>query len=150
MELTNQARESKSQSKELQTAFRAASKPTHTNEYMREYMRLRYHRVRSAALILLGSKCVRCDSRDSLQFDHVDPSTKKFTLGRNMGSVSTPKLVAELAKCQLLCEPCHRLKSISDLGKTPARGTHGTLSAYRYCRCDKCKRAKSEHNRRAQ
>lgn len=94
----------------------------------------------------LGGKCRKCGEVNDLEFDHIDPSQMSFRLrsgwGRPIGI-----WMAELAKCQLLCRSCHQLKSIFELGKSVARGTHGTISAYRYCKCDECKRAKREWQR---
>lgn len=46
-----------------------------------------------------------------LQFDHIDPSTKKFNLGdaaRNQGRL---KVIEEMEKCVLLCANCHALRT---------------------------------------
>jgi hypothetical protein len=42
----------------------------------------------------------------ALHFHHVDPSTKRFTIGRGMG-VAMSALREEAAKCVLLCSNCH-------------------------------------------
>jgi 5-methylcytosine-specific restriction endonuclease McrA len=95
-------------------------------------------RARRAKLIeMLGGHCVRCGTTDDLEFDHVDPSTKRFTIG---GNLSRPwdVLVQEAKRCQLLCNPCHRKKAPEDYPETP----HGL---YRYadlgCRCEVCRAA---------
>lgn len=81
------------------------------NEYMREYMAQRYQTRLEWALALLGGKCVRCASTDQLQFDHIDPATKSFTICDKLAGVAKAKLVVELAKCQLLCFECHKQKT---------------------------------------
>jgi 5-methylcytosine-specific restriction endonuclease McrA len=81
---------------------------------MREYMARRYDRRKAAAIDQLGGKCVRCGTKDDLDFDHMDPATKSFTIARRLAGVSEAKLQAELAKCQLLCGPCHLEKSRSE------------------------------------
>lgn len=114
------------------------------NAYMRVYVLKRYHRRRVAAIERLGGKCQRCGVTDGLQFDHIDPGTKVETIGK-MWSYAEERFWEEVAKCQLLCEPCHYEKTAHDAGTVPARGTHGTVSAYRYCgppKCDECKAAK--------
>lgn len=115
------------------------------NAYMREYMLARYHRRRKEALDRLGNKCKKCGSVKNLQFDHIDPKKKTFPIwGRTLSEI---RLEKELSKCQLLCGECHDLKTIKEKGNKPAKGTHGTLSAYRYCgppKCDACKKAKTE------
>ena len=54
----------------------------------------------------LGGKCVDCLSRDNLEFDHVDPKLKKFTIGNNMGK-PLKTLMEEVNKCVIRCKPCH-------------------------------------------
>lgn len=115
------------------------------NAYMREYLKKRYRARMTAAHKQLGGKCVRCGTTDDLEIDHVDPATKNYAVGDVIMRISSEKLAVELALCQLLCAPCHAKKSCMDQGKTYAIGTHGTLSAYRYCptpKCEACKAAK--------
>lgn len=57
----------------------------------------------------MGGKCVRCGSTDQLQFDHIDCKTK---VDHRIWTWSPALRQAELDKCQLLCEPCHRKKTI--------------------------------------
>lgn len=118
-----------------------------TNEYMAAYMADRYNRRRFHYIGKMGGKCVTCGSTDSLEFDHVDPKQKSFDIGKRLAGMAIPRLEAELAKCQLLCGKCHSDKSILDHGHKPWR--HGTLSGYRYCRWDLCRRAKSDHSKQA-
>lgn len=103
-------------------------------EYHRQYNLVRYYRVKAQLVQELGGKCVNCASEESLEFDHIDPSTKKFSLGTHMVRVSMEELREEAAKCQLLCKPCHIDKH---------RSTHGQYGMYRHgkCRCDLCKEA---------
>jgi len=117
-----------------------------SNEYMRVYMIDRYHKRRNEALQRLGNRCNQCPITEDLEFDHIDPSTKLFTIGK-MWSVSKLKFEEELKKCQLLCRKCHEAKSIIDAGYKPARNIHGTLSSYRYCKCALCKAAKSNYSK---
>jgi 5-methylcytosine-specific restriction endonuclease McrA len=117
------------------------------NAYMNEYLTRRYHRRRTAALEQLGGRCVDCGSTDSLEFDHVDPEMKSFNIGALFATGSNERLKTELAKCVLRCSSCHMTKTLADRGQQSARETHGTLSSYRYCRCDVCKAAKSASNR---
>jgi 5-methylcytosine-specific restriction endonuclease McrA len=121
------------------------------NAYMREYMRKRIADRRARAIIQLGGKCVRCGSTENLEFDHIiagsyDPKSRS---GKGtMWTFSEKRFQAELKKCQLLCKDCHWEKTLDDTGKTSAKGTHGTLSAYRYCgppKCEECKMIKREY-----
>lgn len=117
-----------------------------SNEYMREYLRTRYHERRQLAYSLLGGRCERCGATSNLEFDHIDPSSKTMSFSR-MALVSMANFLEELSKGRLLCDPCHNLKTLSDKGQVPARGTHGTLAAYRYCRCELCRKAKRDWSR---
>lgn len=112
-----------------------------SNEYMRDYMLSRFRRRKLAAIAQLGGCCVRCGGTDTedLQFDHIDPSSKEFSVGRALAGVSEAKLQAELVKCQLLCQDCHTVKTVeTDLGRTLGKGSHGSEAAYRYCGPPKC------------
>lgn len=115
-------------------------------EYMRQYMLKRYHKRRKEAIEKLGGHCVKCGAAENLELDHIDPSTKSFTIAAH-GSVNEKLWQEELKKCQLLCRSCHQGKTLKDRGQNSARETHGTLSSYRYCKCDKCKAAKAKHNK---
>jgi hypothetical protein len=110
---------------------------------MKEYMNRRYKERRALALELLGGKCVKCESTEKLEFDHINRSQKSMTFERMVG-VSMERFMAELIKGQLLCSPCHKLKTIEDFGFKVAKGTHGTISAYTYCRCRLCRDAMNE------
>lgn len=78
--------------------------------YHRDYSRNYYHKKRAEYKALLGGKCVKCGSDADLHFDHVDPTTREFRIGRLL-SFSKAKALLELKKCQLLCHPCHKLKT---------------------------------------
>lgn len=117
-----------------------------SNEYMRQYMKDRYHRRKLEAVQRLGGKCVSCGSGD-VQFDHMMREGKAFTIGKTLAGVAEKRLEEELKKCQLLCQKCHSEKTLNDLGQRDAREVHGTLSSYRYCRCSLCRTAKREYMR---
>jgi hypothetical protein len=118
-----------------------------SNEYMRNYMIERYHRRMSWARTILGGKCCKCGSVDNLQLDHCNPKQKTFTVGGSGWNCADQVFQAEVAKCQLLCALCHNLKTLSDTGKNNAKETHGTLSSYRYCKCNLCRTANNKYSR---
>ena len=99
----------------------------------------RYHRWRLEYLEELGGKCVQCGSTKQLEFDHIDPSDKEFTIGSNL-TYPREKVREELKKCQLLCRGCHIEKHKSE---------HGSLGMYSHykCRCDLCKEAWNKRSR---
>ena len=117
--------------------------PEKYKQYMKDYMLKRYHERRDKAIEKLGGKC-KCGATTGLQFDHIDPATKKFTLAR-LSSINEEDFWKEVDKCQLLCDTCHQAKTLLDLGRVSAKDTHGTLSSYRYCKCDECKAAKAAY-----
>ena len=59
----------------------------------------------------LGGKCVRCGTTERLEFDHIKPENKSYTIACNITSFSLEELILEVDKCQLLCRPCHIEKS---------------------------------------
>lgn len=115
-----------------------------SNEYMRQYMKRRYDERVAKAHEILGGKCVKCNSIDNLQIDHKVPKDKKFTL-TDFTSRKWSVFYEELKKCQLLCQKCHNIKTVSENGKKIAKGTHGTLSSGKYCKCILCKKAKADY-----
>jgi hypothetical protein len=57
--------------------------------------------------------CLKCGYRKhhaALDFDHIDPSTKVRDIAK-MHTTNTEALKQEIAKCQVLCANCHRIKS---------------------------------------
>lgn len=63
---------------------------------------------RQDGLAKMGGRCVKCGSQDKLQLDHIDCRTK---VSHNIWTWGVAAREAEMAKCQLLCEPCHIEKS---------------------------------------
>lgn len=100
-----------------------------------EYHRLYHYKRRQKIIDHLGGECVVCGATTDLHFDHVDPAKKSFDIGRNI-TLSNPDVVAELAKCQLLCRTHHHEKT----AKENSGFTHGTTYAWMTlrCRCDEC------------
>lgn len=81
--------------------------------YQPEYQRRRYEERMDEMKAYLGGRCVRCGTTDELQFDHVDPTTKCFSIARYWNR-PWKIMVVELDKCQLLCKPHHRDKTIAN------------------------------------
>lgn len=75
------------------------------------------------------------------------PAREDLHHRQDLGGVSAARFERELKKCQLLCRRCHTKKLLKDAGLKPARGTHGTLSAVRYCDCARCRGAKNAYER---
>lgn len=119
----------------------------------KEYFRRYYHQRKLDYQKLLESHCNKCGSTEDLQFDHIDPKTKSFTISKLM-NYSKEKVLEELRKCQLLCKSCHLHKSQEEgsLSKKPhnkGKWKHGTTTSYmaKGCRCKVCKDFYSEYKR---
>jgi hypothetical protein len=73
---------------------------------------------RDKLLTLLSTKkCVICGESDPivLEFDHIDPTTKRSEVGTLMRDGYSWEIVeAEIAKCQVLCSNCHKRKTARD------------------------------------
>lgn len=109
------------------------------NTYMNDYMKSRYQRRRVEAVERLGGKCVACGSVENLEFDHIDPIGKDFTIAR-ASSFAEARWQKELGKCQLLCTDCHKVKHLADNPcGTPRKYWNG-------CKCVECKAAYSKHH----
>lgn len=55
-------------------------------------------------------KCSRCPENHPacLQFHHIDPSTKEFSIGdKEVKDFSKEKILKEIQKCLVLCANCH-------------------------------------------
>ncbi|AMA03130.1 hypothetical protein ACJ69_05480 [Enterobacter asburiae] len=86
-----------------------------------------YHNRRTRlakAVEKLGGRCESCGSEYSLQFDHIDPSTKSANVSE-MHYHSDSVFYAEVEKCQLLCSACHIQKTKFDLSYLVAGELNG-------------------------
>ena len=120
---------------------------------MAEYMKARRLERRQELLILSGNRCKICNSTDSLEFNHIDRSTKLITLSGKGLDGSWETILKELDKCELLCNNCHLEKTREQYKNKEIRPwnsnrhlpyIHGTVRTYSEiaCRCDDCKYAK--------
>lgn len=111
-------------------------------DYMRDYMKSRYHKRRQDAIKMLGGKCVKCGDKNNLQLDHIDRSKKTFRMA-DINSVSDKALQEELKNIQLLCPKCHKEKTFESIDYGGNKSQHGSYWMYRKygCRCDKCTKA---------
>jgi hypothetical protein len=58
-----------------------------------------------------GGKCEKCDySRcpDALEFHHLDPTEKDFSISKSRLTKFDERVTRELDKCIMLCANCHR------------------------------------------
>ena len=112
----------------------------YNKEQQQKYLQLR----RSKAKSYLGEECRYCGKDDTLEFDHIDKSTKEYEISVGIAQhIAWDKLVIELDKCQLLCHDCHKEKS--DKEQSVEHG--GGLSGKKNCPCLLCKVKKAEYMR---
>lgn len=85
-------------------------KQLNANSYSRQQ---KVYKERKIHLIkLLGGCCENCGydkNISALEFNHIDPSTKNFSIdSRHISNLKLDALYEELNKCNLLCANCHR------------------------------------------
>jgi 5-methylcytosine-specific restriction endonuclease McrA len=108
-------------------------------DYMRDYMRNRYHEKRQNMIQELGGKCAACGDTNDLHIDHIDSSKKTFRAA-DIHSVSDKKLSEEKKNFQLLCKKCHKEKTKRDWDFGVPKTQHGSYWSYKKykCRCPQC------------
>ncbi len=96
--------------------------------YQRKWMADRRHSF------FHDKSCVECGSTHELELDHIDPGQK---VDHRIWNWSKERQEVELAKCQVLCESCHLIKTKKWY---ELRRKHGSHTMYtRGCRCVECK-----------
>lgn len=91
-------------------------------EQFRRSLRKRRRKRKADLVTAYGGRCVDCGYStcpEALQFHHRDPSTKDFRLGAFNGSLV--RLLAEAAKCDLVCANCHRIRHAFQASASPHR-----------------------------
>ena len=108
------------------------SDPERQREYQRQWIARRRNEF------FKGKVCVKCGSTTDLRLDHIDPTKK---VSHSIWSWSRSRRESELAKCQVLCHPCHVKKTLGQMPITHGYGVagHGTKRMYSNgCRCRPC------------
>lgn len=108
------------------------------------------HKRRIEIIKHLGGKCKKCGATDNLNIDHIKSKEKTFPIARNYNR-RWEVLLEELKKCQLLCVPCHKIKTKlnKEMPGNPRGWKHGSLTGYidHKCRCKKCIKAKAKYHK---
>lgn len=68
-------------------------------------------RVKQKLVDVSGGKCVQCwydKCQSALEFHHLDPSEKDFSVTGSANTKSLRLLLDEVKKCVMLCSNCHR------------------------------------------
>ncbi len=56
-----------------------------------------------------------------MDFDHRDPSTKEFDVATaHRHGLSLERILAEIAKCDVICSNCHRIRTHKDTYRSVA------------------------------
>lgn len=113
---------------------------------MRKYMAERRALRRQELIVLLGGRCARaeCDATENLDFDHIDAAAKSFQLSGRWLDQEWAKVLAEAQKCQLLCKPHHREKTVESGDVLVVDHGEGK-SGKKNCPCKPCKARKAEY-----
>lgn len=101
--------------------LRKANYEKHQEKLVEEQRKIRKER-RQYLEEYLGGKCVRCGTTERLDFDHIIPADKSYTIGSNITCFSLEELILEVDKCQLLCRPCHIQKGRENGDYTGPKG----------------------------
>lgn len=59
-----------------------------------------------------GKNCVICGMGDIrvLEFDHINPSNKSFSIARGLSNLyKWDNIIEEIKKCRILCANCHKI-----------------------------------------
>tara|TARA_B100001059_G_scaffold228954_1_gene260779 strand:+ start:102 stop:1097 length:996 start_codon:yes stop_codon:yes gene_type:complete len=110
--------------------LRKANYEKHKEKLVEDQKRIRKER-RQYLEEYLGGKCVRCGATEKLDFDHIIPANKSYTIGSNITCFSIEELILEVDKCQLLCRPCHIQKGIENGDYVGSKGLTPEVKAKR-------------------
>lgn len=78
---------------------------------MVEAVTKRRRKLKILAVDYKGGKCEKCGYDkciDALEFHHVDPANKDFSISHNGNTRSWDETKTEIDKCIMLCANCHR------------------------------------------
>lgn len=79
--------------------------------YQRRYQNARQHKLKADWIHSQGGKCAKCGSKDKLEVDHKDRTSKE---SHRIWSWSAARRVIELLKCWVLCHECHLTKTMEE------------------------------------
>jgi transposase-like protein len=82
--------------------------------YMRDYERRRRAERRVLLDRIKAEPCMDCGRSFPavcMDFDHREFADKRFNIGERYANVAMDDLLAEIAKCDVVCACCHRLRT---------------------------------------
>ncbi len=100
----------------LRTQRRHAARPVATSGSSRSLARKREAwRAQARLLNQLRDRpcadCGGCFAPCAMDFDHRDPRSKRSAVTRMIGRAGTARILDEVAKCDIVCANCHRLRT---------------------------------------
>jgi 5-methylcytosine-specific restriction endonuclease McrA len=98
---------------------------------------------RRTAWLENNGPCRECGSWERLEVDHIDPKQK---VTHRVWSLARDEREAELKKCQVLCNKCHKKKTAEMLAKPLVHGTRNGYTKHG-CRCADCREANNSRAR---
>jgi len=114
--------------------------PEKRREYQRAYMRNWYQKNKAKHISYVRNRagrieawlkeyksslsCLECGESHPacLEFHHLNPEDKKFSIGRKERRKSLKSLKDEIAKCRVLCANCHRKEHWNQRNKEKEKG----------------------------
>jgi len=90
-----------------------ANKQRYVDQAAASQRKLRHERTLYLLEYFARNPCVDCGERDPvvLEFDHVDATTKAFTVGNALSYRNWQSILDEIAKCEVVCANCHRRRT---------------------------------------
>lgn len=87
--------------------------PWHRRPENREWFRQKAARIYEKRRawyreFMAGRNCLECGSSVKLEWHHRHPELKTMPVARMISNFPAEKVLAEIAKCDLLCQTCHR------------------------------------------
>ncbi|MDQ3934974.1 MAG: hypothetical protein M3340_10145 [Actinomycetota bacterium] len=84
--------------------------------------KIRLERTRYLVAFFENHPCVDCGEGDPivLEFDHLDGAAKSFCIGESLLRHTWDAVLAEMAKCEVVCANCHRRRTARRRGSLRA------------------------------
>lgn len=104
--------------REYQADYRGRQDPDEKRRKNREYMAKRRAERQGWLYGIKNAPCMDCGGRYPavcMDFDHRPGTGKRFNIGERFAMVSMSDLRAEVAKCDVVCSNCHRLRTYREL-----------------------------------
>jgi len=83
------------------------------NAKTHRYQKKRRISLKDQLIAEFGGRCTDCGyaaHRNALEFHHLNPTTKEFTISRYLAQFGIARLRDEARKCVLLCANCHAIR----------------------------------------